>query len=333
MPSHHPWAVGVEIGGTKLQLGLSRHPEGFDGLIRRTIVPADGARGILAQIEDGFAALGEEHGLRPGDVRAVGVGFGGPVDAESGRTETSFQVEGWTGFPLAGWFREALGVPLVSVHNDADVAGLAESRLGAGRGRSPILYLTIGSGIGGALIIDGRIYRGAGRGAAEIGHLRVPPSDLAPAGAEWPELEKVASGWGIGAVARDLARTLDAEGRRWGVQDESGGDPASITAVDVADAARRDDPNALRVLGQAHDAMAHALCEAVALIAPARIILGGGVSLMGEDLWFAPIRSRVDAGAFAPFRGSFDIVAAELGEAVVVHGALELARDALKASR
>jgi glucokinase len=330
---HHPWILGVEIGGTKLQLGLSRRPDGLDALIRRTIVPAHGSRGILAQIQEGFAELTSEHGLRPGDVRAVGVGFGGPVDAESGRTEASFQVEGWTGFPLADWFRETLGVPLASVHNDADVAGLAESRRGAGQAHSPLLYLTIGSGVGGALILDGRIYRGAGRGAAEIGHLRVPPSDLSPAQDEWPDLEKVASGWGVGSVARDLARTLEAEGRRWSLQDEVGGDVGRITAVDVAGAARRGDPNALRVLERAHRAIAHALCQAVALIAPARIILGGGVSLMGEELWFAPIRERVEAQVFAPFRGSFEIVPAGLGEEVVVHGALELARDALEASR
>lgn len=329
----HPWLLGVEIGGTKLQLGLSRTPGSIDALLRRTIEPSRGAQGILAQIRDGFAAMIAEHGVPRAEVRAVGVGFGGPVDAEAGRTETSFQVEGWTDFALADWVRETLGVPLASVHNDADVAGLAESRLGAGRGRSPLLYLTIGSGIGGALIIDGRIYRGAGRGAAEIGHLRVPRSDLDSAREDFPELEKVASGWGIGAVARGLAQTLDSRGRRWALQDAVGGDVAKITAVDVADAVRRGDPDALRVLGRAHDALAHALCQAVALIAPSRIILGGGVSLMGDDLWFVPVRERVDADVFPPFRGSFDIVPASLGEEVVVHGALELARDALAGAR
>lgn len=330
---HHPWLLGVEIGGTKLQLGLSRTPGSIDALLRRTIEPARGARGILAQIRDGFAVMLSEHGLSRGDVRAVGVGFGGPVDAEAGRTETSFQVQGWADFALAGWVREALGVSLASVHNDADVAGLAESRLGAGRGRSPLLYLTIGSGIGGALILDGRIYRGAGRGAAEIGHLRVPHHDLAAPRDESPELEKVASGWGIGTIAQGLAETLDRRGRRWSLQDEVGGDFARITAVDVANAARRGDSHALQVLGRAHEALAHALCQAIALIAPARIILGGGVSLMGEELWFAPVRERVDADVFPPFRGSFDIVPAALGEEVVVHGALELARDALAGPR
>lgn len=330
---HHPWLLGVEIGGTKLQLGLSRTPGSIDALLRRTIEPDRGAQGILAQIRDGFAIMLAEHGLSRDDVRAAGVGFGGPVDSEAGRTDASFQVEGWTDFALAGWIRESLGVPVVSVHNDADVAGLAESRLGAGRGRSPLLYLTIGSGIGGALILDGRIYRGAGRGAAEIGHLRVPRSDLDAPRDESPELEKVASGWGIGTIARGLARALDSRDRRWRLQDEVGGDVAKITAVDVADAARRGDPNALLVLARAQEALAYALGQAIALIAPARIILGGGVSLMGEELWFGPVRRRVDEAVFPPFRGSFDIVPAELGEEVVVHGALELARDALAESR
>lgn len=327
------WLLGVEIGGTKLQLGLGRGPGTIDVLKRMVIEPARGAQGILAQIREGFAAMLAEHGLAAGEVRAAGVGFGGPVDSEAGRTETSFQVDGWADFALAGWIRETLGVPVVSVHNDADVAGLAESRLGAGQGRSPLLYLTIGSGIGGALILDGRIYRGAGRGAAEIGHLRVPHYDLAAPAYEVLELEQVASGWGIGAVARELAEMLGDGKRRWSIRDEVGGDIAKITAVDVANAARRGDPNALLVLERAHDAIAHALCQAIALIAPARIILGGGVSLMGEDLWFAPIRKRVDAQAFAPFLGSFDIVPAALGEEVVVHGAIELARDALAAAR
>ena len=308
-----PWLLGVEIGGTKLQLGLGRVPGVIEALRRETIVPANGAEGIRAQISDAFPALLAEAGDIAGDVRAAGVGFGGPVDADSGRTETSFRVEGWTDFPLADWFRTSFGIPVVSIHNDADVAGLAEARLGAGVGLSPLLYLTIGSGIGGALILDGRIYRGAGRGAAEIGHLLVPTN-----GPEMRELETVASGWGIGRAARRRAAIL-------------GGDPSRFTAVDVARAAAMGDPTALDVLDQAHQAMAFALCQAVGLLAPKRIILGGGVPLMGVDLWLRPIRERVDSQVFRPFRGSFDIVPAALGEEVVVHGAIESARDALTA--
>ncbi|WP_165073952.1 ROK family protein [Paludisphaera rhizosphaerae] len=322
----NPWLLGVEIGGTKLQLGLGRKPGEIEALRRERIVPENGAEGILTQILEAFPELLAEAGVAPGAVRAAGVGFGGPVDAETGRIETSFQVEGWTDFLLADWVRTSLNIPAVSVHNDADVAGLAEARLGAGAGVSPLLYLTIGSGIGGALILDGRIYRGAGRGAAEIGHLLVPAEG--PNGPEMRELETVASGWGIGRAARRRAVEIAEQGRSWSIV----GDPRQITAVDVARAAAKGDETALDVLAQAHQAMAFALCQAIALLAPRRIILGGGVPLMGEELWFRPIRERVNSQAFQPFRGSFDVVPAALGEEVVVHGAIELARDALASS-
>jgi hypothetical protein len=151
------WLVGIEIGGTKLQLGLGRRDAGLQVLERRSVEPSNGAAAILDQIKQTFQFLLEKCSLSPSDVRGVGVGFGGPVDTARGRTLNSFQVRGWTDFPLAGWINDHLGVSAVAIANDADAAGLAEARLGAGVGHSPLLYLTIGSGIGGALIVDGQI--------------------------------------------------------------------------------------------------------------------------------------------------------------------------------
>ena len=110
------------------------------------------------------------------------------------------------------------------------------------------------------------------------------------------------------------------------------GDPQAITAELVARAVQEGDERAGRVLDQARRALAFALCQAIALLAPRRIILGGGVSLIGETHWFAPIRRLVEADVFTPFRGSFDIVPAALGEEVVVHGALALAHDATRSA-
>src|SRR5205807_3821246 len=94
------------------------------------------------------------------------------VDDATHTVIKSHQIPGWDGFPLADWMTELLGWPAV-LGNDADVAGLAEALFGAGKGLSPIFYITIGSGIGGGLIVGGAIYRGCGKGASEIGHLRV----------------------------------------------------------------------------------------------------------------------------------------------------------------
>lgn len=298
-----PPLLGVEIGGTKLQLGLGRGDGRIEALERRAIRPEAGARGILDQVAEAYAALlarDEARGERP---EAAGIGFGGPVDAGLGVVVRSHQVEGWEGFPLADWVRSELGIARVAVQNDADTAGLGEARFGSGVGLSPIFYVTIGSGIGGGLILDGRIYRGGGSGAAEIGHLWV---DDGTGGRI--RLEDVASGWAIGA-----------EGRRQ--------IPGISSAVDVARAAAAGDPRAAAILDRATGALASALGHVVTLLGPRRIILGGGVSLLDDALWLGPIAARLEALAFPPFRGSYDVVTASLGEEVVVQGAIALAAD------
>jgi glucokinase len=301
-----PLLLGIEIGGTKLQLGLGRGDGRLLALSRRAIQPEQGAEGILAQVAAEFGPLAAQLGADPEPVGAVGIGFGGPVDADRGVVTRSHQVAGWDSFPLADWVRRRLGVVRVAIHNDADTAGLAEARFGAGAGLSPILYLTIGSGIGGGLIIDGQIYRGAGAGAVEIGHLWIHPEPGDPDPGPPRRLEDVASGWAIARAAR----------------------AAELDAAVVAHAAARGDPAASRVVRRAVHALAQALAHAVTLLAPRRIILGGGVSLMDRALWLDPLRDQLLERVFPPFRTSFDMAAAALGEEVVVHGALALAHDA-----
>jgi glucokinase len=296
--------LGIEIGGTKLQLGVGTGDGVLAGLWRGTVDVAAGPEGIRRQIMAAVPELLARSGIDRGRLRGVGIGFGGPVDDCTRTIIKSHQIEGWDNFPLADWVSDVVGLPAV-LGNDADVAGLAEALYGAGKGLSPIFYVTIGSGIGGGLILDGEIYRGIGRGAAEIGHLRVPDfSDvLGP-------LEQAASGWAIGQRAR-VAFQKD-----W-------------TAEQVAEAARRGDESALTVLHEAWSCLAEALCHVIALLCPRRIVIGGGVSLTGEKVLFAPLRRLVAERVFKPFAGLTDIVPAALGEEVVVHGALALARKRL----
>ncbi|HEX4150461.1 MAG TPA: ROK family protein, partial [Pirellulales bacterium] len=185
--------LGIEIGGTKLQLGVAAGDgTPLAALERFDVEPSRGAGGILSQIQTSAERLIGRHG-----VRAIGIGFGGPVDPLAGRVLKSHQIEGWQDFPLADWMRTAFGLP-VCLGNDADLAGLAEGRFGAGKGTNPVFYITVGTGIGGGLIVDGQIYRGSGLGAAEIGHLRPGLN------ADQPDtsIESVASGWGIAAAAQ-----------------------------------------------------------------------------------------------------------------------------------
>lgn len=323
-----PLLLGVEIGGTKLQLGLGRGDGRILALERLAVRRAAGALGILDQMSQAVGTLLTRAGTSGEEIRAVGIGFGGPVDSARGVVTKSHQIDGWDSFPLVNWFEEHTGASAVALHNDADTAGLAEARFGAGVGFSPVLYVTVGSGIGGGLIIDGRIYRGAGAGALEIGHLWVVDrnnSDL-----DVIRLEDVASGWAIDRAARNYALRGLGEGQLdWPVLELAGGDPSQITARHLAEAARGGDRESIYLLKKAVGAMANALNQAVTLLAPHRIILGGGVSLIGEDLWLAPIREQLTTLVFPPFRGTFDLVPAALGEEVVVQGALALARDAL----
>src|SRR5713101_6728830 len=189
--------LGIEIGGTKLQLGVGPGDGTLAGLWRGTVDVAAGPEGIRRQITTAVPELLARSGLDRKQIKGVGIGFGGPVDDATRTIIKSHQIEGWDNFPLADWIREITGLPAV-LGNDADVAGLAEALFGAGKGLSPIFYITIGSGIGGGLIINGEIYRGCGRGAAEIGHC------LVRSGPHFPSdrfgvvpLEELTSGWGL----------------------------------------------------------------------------------------------------------------------------------------
>ncbi len=291
--------LGLEIGGTKLQLGVGCGDGVLAALWRGTVVPADGPDGIRRQILAAVPQVLERAGLQPGQLRGIGIGFGGPVADTTRTIIKSHQIEGWDNFPLADWISDVVGLPAV-LGNDADVAGLAEALHGAGKGLSPIFYITVGSGIGGGLVIDGEIYRGCGRGAAEIGHLRVQHHG------RFVPVEDVASGWG-------MARQAVQRGR-------------DMAVTQIAQAAKEGDPVAQAILDDARTTLAEAICHVIALLCPRRIVIGGGVSLLGETRFFEPLRQLVAERIFRPFAGLTDIVPAILGEEVVVHGALALAQ-------
>ena len=317
--------LGIEIGGTKLQLGLGRGDGHIVALWRGTVNPAEGSAGIQKQIVAAVPELLAKANADRGLLRGVGIGFGGPTDDATRTVIKSHQICGWDGFPLADWVSDLVGVPAV-LCNDADVAGLAEALFGAGKGLSPIFYITIGTGVGGGLIIDGQIYRGVGRGAAEIGHISVILDAGDGEGNANVSLEIAASGWGIANCARAaLQQEWAAEWR----SSLSGLPAGEITTVRIANEARGGDRFANWALRRAIWALAQAIRQTIVLLCPHRVVIGGGVSLIGEEMFFAPLREELTRIAFPPFAGLTDIVPAALGEEVVVHGALALARQKL----
>lgn len=313
--------LGIEIGGTKLQLGIGdgRGHE-LAALVRQDVDARRGAAGILDQIKNNASDL-----IQKFEVQRIGIGFGGPVNSKSGVVTKSHQVEGWENYPLGRWCLETFSKPAV-IGNDCDCAALAEARHGAGRGASIVFYVTVGTGIGGGLVIDGKLH-GQGRpAAAEIGHLRPGPI----AGEPEMTVERMASGPGIAALAGRRVTTFD-DHEQASAQDflsRCNFDVSQITAKLVAQAASEGNLIAFDVLRRAWRTLGWGIAQVITLVTPEVVVIGGGVSLIGEQHFFAPLREQVARYVFPPLADSYRIVPAGLGELAVVHGAVALAAAA-----
>ncbi len=308
--------LGLEIGGSKLQAALGSNDGAIVALERHTVPSGANADTILSWFEESIPKLRES---APASIEAIGIGFGGPVDSATGRVLRSHQVSGWDDFPLRDWFAGRFNLP-VYVHNDSNAAGWAEYAIGAGRGTRHFCYMNIGSGIGGALVIDGRLHNGQGFGAAEIGHTYIPDPVSSVAGAE-AKLEDRCSGWSIERYLRHEAPIPDASL----LLRMCGGNREALTCAHLGDAAAAGDETARQLLDGFAASIAVALANVLALVHPERIAVGGGVGSLGETL-LGPLREHVARLAFGPYAGHYEIVPCALGENVVVSGALLLAQ-------
>ena len=312
--------LGIEIGGTKLQLGIGAGDgSALAAFERRDIDIAKGATGILAQIEEAGRKLIAAH-----PVQRIGIGFGGPVD--SGRVIKSHQVAGWDDVPLAAWCEEKFGVPAI-LGNDCDCAALAEASFGAGQGSRTVFYVTVGTGIGGGLVIGGKLH-GQGRPAvAEIGHMRPGISADTPAAT----VESYAAGPGIVAAAERFLESSDDEAAKSELRHfklES-----VLTAKRLADLAIAGNSIAKSAIFQSSCVLGWAIGQVITLTAADVVVVGGGVSLIGEERFFQPLRREVARYVFPPLAKAYRILPAKLGEEVVVHGALALAKTPQEPSR
>jgi glucokinase len=310
-PANH-LAIGIEIGGTKIQVGIGSTNGKLlpRGIIRKQVIQENGAAGIqydlISMIEE---LLASQH-LSLLNIEKIGIGFGGILDSNQGIVLKSFQIDGWDHFPLREWAEKQWRKPVL-IQNDASTAGLAEALHGSGRGYSRIFYMTIGSGVGGGWIVNGKIDDGQGFGAAEIGHTWVPD----PASGLPSELEQICSGWSIGRRAR-----LAASNKKT-LMTKIAGTVERIDARTVYSAAEMGDKIASLILDETCQSLGLAISNVNALLHPERVILGGGVSLMGSLLWNR-LRKEVKSRTIPLFAPRVEIVRANLEEDVVVIGAL-----------
>lgn len=277
--------LAVDIGGTKFAVALFEN----DRMTHRESRPTDrqGARDWMLEQVVGIA----REWKREFSFERCGIGFGGPVDFVQQRVAFSTHIGGWNDFHLTEHLSRALGVPAV-MDNDANAGALGEATYGAGRGHSPLFYMTLSTGIGGGIYADGKIWRGADGWAGEIGHLSIRP--------DGPEclckargcFERLCCGLWLerdyGKTAKELLR-----------------DPNFVAryVVDLA-------------LG---------LKACIMLLNPSRIVIGGGISNAGEAL-FGPLRAELGRQITDWSGARVDVVAAELGDDSVLYGALALAK-------
>lgn len=298
--------LGIEIGGSKLQLFAGDESAQIIERCRLNVDPERSGEGIRAQIQQHLPAL-----LKAYDVVATAVGFGGPVDRRAGRIARSHQIEGWSDFELQRWLADLTGKPVL-VDNDANMGALGEALHGAGKGFNPVFYVTLGSGVGGGLVADGAIYHGAAPGESEIGHVRLDR--------EGTIVENRCSGW---AVDRKI-RALTKSGVRSRLCDLVGSSEGAEARF-LLEALAAKDAEAERILRETAEDLAFGLSHVIHLFHPEVIVVGGGLALVGEPLR-AAISEALPKLVMNVFGHGAEVRLAGLGEDSVPVGCLAAAR-------
>jgi glucokinase len=298
--------LGIDIGGSKLALALADASGQLLRRIRRPTEPSGNAADDVARIAADARALLAEAGVELAALGSIGVSAPGPVDVERGLLIDPPNVPGWGTLPLVELLEAALTRP-VALENDANAAALAEWRFGAGRGCSHLVYLTMSTGIGAGLILDGRLYRGSDGNAGEIGHIPLEADgELCGCGMRGC-FEAYAGG---AAWSRRLRRTTPAGSE---VARLAGG-REHVGPEQVVAAARLGDRFALAELARYNEHVARGLATVTFTLAPERIILGTIPVAAGDELCLDPIRALVRSRLWPRFADRTEIVPAALGE-------------------
>ena len=298
------WIAGVDIGGTNLRVGLVPCEGGLPVAV--TSAPTRAERGpdavvaeVVSMLRKAIAEVGR------GSIAGVGIGAPGPLDRRRGVVLETPNL-GWREVALAEMIERGTGLPVV-LDNDANCFAFGEWWLGAGRGAERLVGLTLGTGIGGGIVLGGEIYRGASDAAAEVGHMSIDHNGRRCACGSRGCVEAYASGSAIAArAAEGIASGADSMLSAMGA-----GDASAITAEAVCEAAAAGDDYAGRLLSETARILGVAVANLIHLVNPDVIVIGGGVAAAGE-LLLAPLRVEAEQRAFRSATRACRIVAAEL---------------------
>jgi glucokinase len=309
--------IGVDVGGTKIAAGVV-DPSGTIVEQVRVSTPATTAQAVEEGIVTAVSMLAGRH-----EVVSVGVAAAGFVDEKRSMLRFAPNLP-MVDRALRDLISPRVGLPVV-VENDANAAAWGEHRFGGGRGAGDVVLITVGTGLGGGIVLDGRLLRGAFGTAGEFGHVRMVPGGILCGCGNHGCWEQYTSGSALVREARALARTQPQTAAR--LLELAGGQPEAINGRTVTQAAGEGDPAAVSLLAELGRWLGEGIADLANVLDPAVVVVGGGVSEAG-DLLLEPARvaysALLSAGAYRPH---LRIVAAELGNDAGLIGAADLARS------
>jgi glucokinase len=314
------WCIGIDLGGTFIKFGLLDEDGKTGGALQRS-TPGGGAEGVIAQMADGAKRLVESAGLRLGDIVAIGVGAPGPADLSAGIILAMPNIPGMENVPLSRRLTEALHLP-VYLENDANAAAYGEYCYGVGKGGRNMVLLTLGTGVGSGVIVEGRVLRGSHDLGGEIGHMVVQVDGEPCACGQRGCLERYSSATSMARRAQQMieggrASELAAVLRRKGALD----------AADINTARKAGDALAAEVWNEGAFYLAVACVNVCRVLDPERIVLAGGLTAAGDDL-LAPVTEHFRRLHWSLAPPRTQIVLSTLGAEAGVIGAAALAWQA-----
>jgi glucokinase len=301
--------IGVDIGGTKTAVVISREPPAMLARIEFPTLPEQGPERAIVQIKRSIHEVLRTAGIDGAQVGDIGVSCGGPLDQRAGVIQAPPNLATWIDVPITAILREEFALDC-RLENDADAGAVAEHRYGAGHGTRHMIFLTMGTGLGAGIIADGRLLRGAAGQAGEIGHVRLSadgPVGYHKAGS----VEGWASGGGMALAAAKEVEMAVQRGEHTALAARLG----AMTAKDVAGAARDGDAVAARIVESTGGRLGEAMAILVDLLNPERIVIGGLAMRMGERL-LGPARRAMEREALPGSARICQVVPASLGEAI-----------------
>lgn len=315
------YIIGVDLGGTNIAAGAMTEDGSEIHAVRSIPTKSEsGDEGVagrmVALVEEIIAETERETGAARADFIGVGVGAPGPLDREHGIVLIAPNL-GWHNFPLRQRMQDRLSLP-TSLDNDANCATFGEWWQGAARGAKNVVGLTIGTGIGGGLILNGALYHGSSDMAGEVGHTTIDMNGRYCKCGNYGCLEAYASGPAIATRAREV---LVREGMKSAIRDMVHGRLAEITAATVYEAAKGGDQLASEIVKDTGRYLGAGVANLLNIFNPDRVVIAGGVTAAGDAL-FVPLKAEVRRRAFTPAVQAAQIVAGELPGTAGVVGAV-----------